>query len=58
MSSVYYNVLAFILLFPWTLLAVIIVGQLRARWRRPGGSAGYPRARGYGRHAAAPSPRR
>lgn len=28
------KVIAFILLFPWSILAVMIVGHLRARWAR------------------------
>ena len=34
MQSVYYKVMAVILLFPWALLALTIVGHLRARWAR------------------------
>jgi hypothetical protein len=30
-GSVYYTVIAFILLFPWGILAVTIVGDLHAR---------------------------
>ena len=36
MSAAYYNVMAFILLFPWTLLALAVLGHLRARWLRRG----------------------
>ena len=54
MNSVYGNVMAFILLFPWTLLAVAIVGQLRAWWIRKQGSAGYSGGRGYSRLPSAP----
>ena len=56
MNSVYYHVMAIILLFPWTLLAVTIVGQLRALWGRRRGSAGYPRPKGYTGHTAASRP--
>ena len=56
MNNVYGNVMAIILLFPWTLLAVIIVGKFRARWIRRQGSAGYSGGRGYTRLPSA-SPR-
>ncbi len=39
MNSVYYAVIAFILLFPWTILAVMIVGEVLARWVCRAGSA-------------------
>jgi hypothetical protein len=28
----YYKVMTFILLFPWSILAIMIAGHLRARW--------------------------
>lgn len=34
MDSLYYKVIAFILLFPWSILALTIVGHYRARWVR------------------------
>jgi len=34
MSSVYYAVIAGILLMPWTMLALTVAGYLRARWCR------------------------
>jgi hypothetical protein len=58
MNSVYGNVMAFILLFPWTFLAVTIVGWLRARWIRRQGSAGYSGGLGYTRLTSAPPPGR
>lgn len=30
----YYKVMTCILLFPWSILAVVIAGHLRARWVR------------------------
>lgn len=34
MFSIYYAVIAGILLMPWTLLALTVAGYLRARWSR------------------------
>lgn len=34
MHSAYYSVIAFILLLPWTILAVTIVGNFHAWWVR------------------------
>lgn len=30
----YYKVMAFILLFPWSILVVMVAGNLHARWGR------------------------
>ncbi len=38
----YYAVIAFILLFPWTILVVMIVGEVLARWVCRAGSAPSP----------------
>lgn len=34
MDSMYYKVIAIILLFPWSVLALTVAGHLRARWAR------------------------
>ncbi len=36
MDSLYYKVIAVILLFPWSILALTVAGHLRARWARKG----------------------
>jgi hypothetical protein len=33
-DTVYYKVVGVILLFPWSILALTVVGHLRARWAR------------------------
>jgi hypothetical protein len=33
-DPMYYKVMTFILLFPWSILGVMIAGHLRARWVR------------------------
>jgi hypothetical protein len=35
-ETIYYKVIAFILLFPWSILALTVVGHLRARRARKG----------------------
>ncbi len=32
MESLYYKVVAVILMFPWSILALTVAGHLRARW--------------------------
>ena len=36
MESIYYKVIAVILLFPWSILALTVAGHLRTRWARKG----------------------
>ena len=37
MESIYYKVIGFILLFPWSILGLTVVGHLHARWARKEG---------------------
>ncbi len=34
MDSLYYKVVGLILLFPWSVLALTVVGHFRTRWAR------------------------
>ncbi len=36
MDTIYYKVIALILLFPWSILALTVFGHVRARWARKG----------------------
>ena len=36
MDSIYYKLIAVVLLFPWALFGLTLVGYLRARWGRSG----------------------
>ena len=38
MDSIYYKLIALVLLFPWALFGLTLVGYLRARWSGRGRS--------------------
>ncbi len=42
MGALYYKVIALILLFPWSLVVLTVVGFLRDRWQRKARIASWP----------------